>query len=170
MILYHGSNIEIDTIDLGKCRPYKDFGKGFYTTPMLEQAWKMAERTVRIYKEGRPCVTVFSVDDRLFSDAALKVKQFNRPDNEWAMFVVNNRNRQFQDIQSLNCNTDAKYDIVIGPVANDDIAALIDVFIAGLISDDALAKELTFRELNNQFSFHTEKSVSCLVKTEVSHD
>ena len=27
MILYHGSNVEIDTIDLGKCRPYKDFGK-----------------------------------------------------------------------------------------------------------------------------------------------
>lgn len=32
MILYHGTNIEIDEIDLDKCRPYKDFGKGFYTT------------------------------------------------------------------------------------------------------------------------------------------
>ena len=169
MILYHGSSIEIDTIDLGKCRPYKDFGKGFYTTPILEQAWKMAERTVRIYKEGRPCVTAFSVDDRLFSDAALKVRQFNLPDNEWAMFVVNNRNREFHDIQNLNCNTDAKYDIVIGPVANDDIAALIDVFIAGLISDDALTRELTFRELNSQFSFHTGKSAAGLVKTEVFH-
>lgn len=29
MILYHGSNMAIDTIDLDKCRPYKDFGKGF---------------------------------------------------------------------------------------------------------------------------------------------
>ncbi|WP_301745184.1 DUF3990 domain-containing protein, partial [uncultured Duncaniella sp.] len=27
MILYHGSNIAIETIDLGKCRPYKDFGR-----------------------------------------------------------------------------------------------------------------------------------------------
>ena len=27
MILYHGSNIIIEKIDLNKCRPYKDFGK-----------------------------------------------------------------------------------------------------------------------------------------------
>lgn len=32
MILYHGSNVAIDKIDLAKCRPYKDFGKGFYLT------------------------------------------------------------------------------------------------------------------------------------------
>ena len=37
MILFHGSNIEIDKIDLNKCRPYKDFGKGFYLTEIPEQ-------------------------------------------------------------------------------------------------------------------------------------
>ena len=30
MRLYHGSNIAIDSINLAMCRPYKDFGKGFY--------------------------------------------------------------------------------------------------------------------------------------------
>ena len=30
MRLYHGSNIVIDSINLAMCRPYKDFGKGFY--------------------------------------------------------------------------------------------------------------------------------------------
>ena len=30
MILYHGSNVSIQQIDLGKCKPNKDFGKGFY--------------------------------------------------------------------------------------------------------------------------------------------
>ena len=29
MILYHGSNMIINEIDLNKCRPYKDFGQGF---------------------------------------------------------------------------------------------------------------------------------------------
>lgn len=28
MILYHGSNLKIKEIDLSKCKPYKDFGKG----------------------------------------------------------------------------------------------------------------------------------------------
>jgi hypothetical protein len=169
MILYHGSNIEIDTIDLGKCRPCKDFGKGFYTSPVLEQAWTMAKRTVRINKEGSPCVTAFSFDDHFLSDTALRVKQFTDPDNEWARFVINNRNRKFQDIQSPDCNTDNKYDIVIGPVANDDIAALIDVFLTGLISNDALAKELAFRDLSAQVSFHTEKSIAGLRKKEAYH-
>ena len=30
MILYHGSNVEIDEIHLSKGRHGKDFGKGFY--------------------------------------------------------------------------------------------------------------------------------------------
>ena len=32
MILYHGTNTDIKTINLGMCRPYKDFGTGFYLT------------------------------------------------------------------------------------------------------------------------------------------
>ena len=30
MILYHGSNVEFDSIDLLKSKPNQDFGKGFY--------------------------------------------------------------------------------------------------------------------------------------------
>lgn len=42
MILYHGTNIDIDNIDIDKCQPYKDFGKGFYTTTLFDQAQAMA--------------------------------------------------------------------------------------------------------------------------------
>ena len=169
MTVYHGSNIEIDVIRLEKSMPYKDFGKGFYTSPVQEHAWRMAVRTARINKKGSPCVTAFSFNDVFFNDTALKIKQFANPDQEWARFVINNRNRQFMETHSHECNLDAKYDIVTGPVANDDIVALMDVFLAGLISDDVLAKELSFRELSNQLSFHTEKAVSCLQKIEAYH-
>ena len=57
MILYHGSNAELDSINLDKCMPFKDFGKGFYTSPLQEQAHRMAKRTVKIRKEGEPCVS-----------------------------------------------------------------------------------------------------------------
>lgn len=30
MMLYHGSIVNIDRIDLSKSRPNKDFGRGFY--------------------------------------------------------------------------------------------------------------------------------------------
>ena len=61
MILYHGTNCSIDKIDLDKCRPYKDFGKGFYLTTIREQAEKMAHRVARIYG-GEPTVNVYEFD------------------------------------------------------------------------------------------------------------
>ena len=42
MILYHGSNVEIDEIDLLKSKPNKDFGRGFYLSENSEQALEMA--------------------------------------------------------------------------------------------------------------------------------
>jgi hypothetical protein len=38
MILYHGSNVEFDKIDLLKSKPNKDFGRGFYLSDNIEQA------------------------------------------------------------------------------------------------------------------------------------
>ena len=32
MMLYHGTNVEFDKIDLLKSKPNKDFGRGFYLT------------------------------------------------------------------------------------------------------------------------------------------
>ena len=40
MMLYHGSYIEIAKPDLKRSRPNVDFGLGFYTTPLYEQAEK----------------------------------------------------------------------------------------------------------------------------------
>ena len=45
MILYHGSNVEFDSIDLLKSKPNKDFGKGFYLSDNYDQAFEMAKRT-----------------------------------------------------------------------------------------------------------------------------
>ena len=41
MKLFHGSNMEIDKVDLSKCMPNKDFGCGFYITLLEEEAWRM---------------------------------------------------------------------------------------------------------------------------------
>ncbi|MDR3224721.1 MAG: DUF3990 domain-containing protein [Clostridiales Family XIII bacterium] len=38
LILYHGSNQLFDTVDLSKSRDKRDFGRGFYTTTIREQA------------------------------------------------------------------------------------------------------------------------------------
>ncbi len=43
MVLYHGSNTDIKEIDLRMCKPYKDFGRGFYLTVLKDQAEKWPE-------------------------------------------------------------------------------------------------------------------------------
>ncbi len=42
MRLYHGSNVEIESIDLSKSRPFKDFGRAFYLSADQQQAWERA--------------------------------------------------------------------------------------------------------------------------------
>jgi hypothetical protein len=167
MILYHGSNMEIDHIDLDKSRPYKDFGRGFYTTPFKEQALAMARRTVRLFKGGIPVITVFSLNDSVFNSPLFHIRKFDEPNNEWANFVVNNRNMRPQDINNPECNIDNKYDIVMGPVANDDIVLQLRLFLRGLISVPDLKKNLEYKELTSQISFHTEPVLQFLTRAGV---
>lgn len=42
MRLYHGSNIQIKSIDLSLSKPNKDFGRAFYLSPDESQAMEMA--------------------------------------------------------------------------------------------------------------------------------
>ena len=164
MILYHGSNIEIMDIDFDKCKPYKDFGKGFYLTSLKHQAVRMAENKVALFG-GEPIVTVYEVDDDIMSKEDLNTKSFPmNPTIEWARFIVNNRNRNFDDTASEECNIDAKYDVVLGPVADDAIAATIRRYMGEKLDEEGLQKKLTYKELSNQYSFHTSKAVSYLRK------
>lgn len=44
MNLYHGSYVEVVTPDLKHSRSNVDFGKGFYTTPLYDQAVKWCNK------------------------------------------------------------------------------------------------------------------------------
>ena len=156
--LYHGSNVVIETIDLQKTKPYKDFGRGFYLTTIKEQAEKMGQRVSRIYG-GTPYVTEYVFYDEKMRERELNVKFFDRPSKEWALFVINNRNRDYRNFSDLECNHDRKYDLVIGPVADDDLALLFRQFSGGLINADVLVEAMKFKKLTNQYSFHTERAL-----------
>lgn len=161
MILYHGSNTDIHEVDLSMCRPYKDFGKGFYCTDIQNQAELMAKRVANIYG-GNPYVSMFELDESIFSDSNIRTAQFNEPTQDWAIFVLNNRNRRFIDYEDGASNHDNKYDIVIGPVANDDLALLFRTFQNGLIDTEALVKGMKYKKLTTQYSFHTDRALSYL--------
>ena len=52
MILYHGSFLEIVKTDLTHSRSNVDFGRGFYVTPLYEQAAKWCGKFKRRGKDG----------------------------------------------------------------------------------------------------------------------
>ena len=164
MRLYHGSNIVIDSINLAMCRPYKDFGQGFYLTDIEEQAEKMATRVSKIYG-GFPVGNIYEIDDDFRELPGLRIKDFGvHTTEEWAKFIMNNRNRTFTDEKSLLCNRDNKYDIVIGPVADDNMALLFRQYENEIIDFSTLLKGMIYRKTSSQYSFHTEKSIKLLRK------
>ena len=154
MRLYHGSNSKIKNIDLAKCKPYKDFGQGFYLTEIEEQAFQMARRTASIYG-GSAVVTQFEFDETALSDSTLSIKRFEEPNEEWALFVMANRSRERQ-------HPVHEHDIVIGPVADDTIATLFRNFDDGIIDLPMLVKGLKYKKISSQYLFLTHKSVAYL--------
>lgn len=77
MRLYHGSNTDIKEINLAMCRPYKDFGRGFYLTDIKEQAEKMAKRVARIYGNS-PVLNVYELEDSFLQMKDLNIKNFGQ--------------------------------------------------------------------------------------------
>ena len=154
MKLSHGSNMVIGQIDLSKCKPYKDFGQGFYLTEIKEQAEQMARRTSAIYG-GEPVVTEFEFDETALN--TLSVKIYQEPCEEWALFVMANRSRN-------NAQPTHRFDIVIGPVADDTIATLFRNFDDGIIDLQMLVNGLKYKKVSSQYLFHSAETIKYLHK------
>ena len=163
MRLYHGSNVVIDSINLAMCRPYKDFGRGFYLTDIEEQ---MAKRVSRIYG-GSPVINGFEIQDDFREISDIQIKDFGvQTTEEWAKFVMNNRSRSFTNVANNLCNKDNKYDIVIGPVADDNMALLFRQYENEIIDFETLLKGMIYKKTSSQYSFHTERGIRLLRKVD----
>jgi len=162
MILYHGSYSHFEKIDLSKGRRFKDFGRGFYTTKIESQAQQWARNMSARFGVSTGFVSIFECDESLFKN--LNYLCFNEPTEEWAYFIMNNRSTEFSDFENQINNHNNQFDIVEGPVANDNIAVVLDQFMMNMKSGTALVEALEYKNLNNQISFHTEKGISLLKK------
>lgn len=119
MILYHGSFLEIAQPNLVHSRPNVDFGRGFYVTPLYEQAAKWCGKFKRWGKDG--IISKYEYDES--REAELKVLKFDAYSEEWLDFILNCRSGKDM--------TD--YDLVLGGVANDKVFNTVELFFDGLI-------------------------------------
>ena len=80
--LYHGSNVKIEQIDLGRGHKGKDFGKGFYLSENVEQAAAMAKVVTAREGVGVPTLNIFQFDDKVLENSDLCIKIFSGYDEE----------------------------------------------------------------------------------------
>jgi len=153
MKVYHGSYTEVSVIDLSKCEVGRDFGRGFYVTKLRGQAEFWAKRKGRV-NNSDGVVTEYTFYENAYEHFNLKILRFNGYNEEWLDFVVANRRPDASPHD---------YDIVEGPVANDDIAQRIFAYLAGQISREDFLEELKFKfQPSHQIAFCTMVSLQML--------
>jgi hypothetical protein len=154
MQVFHGGYKEIIEIDLSRSRDNRDFGKGFYVTNIRSQAEYWATRIGRIHNT-KGVVTEFTFYENAFTHWDLKVLRFDGYTENWLDFVVINRNPQ-SPIPAHD------YDIVEGPVANDNVADRINDYLDNLVSKPDFLKELSYHKPTHQICFCTLKSLQMI--------
>lgn len=156
MILYHGSNVEVKEPILLKVQRELDFGKGFYTTSDMEQAARWAERTAKRRGESNAFVTVYEVNEDELKN--IRLLSFDSPNVEWLNFVVKNRKGEY---------IAGDWDIISGPVADDQTAQVIDLYLDGLYDEEEAIRRFLTQKLKDQYTFKTLEAINLLKYKEV---
>lgn len=155
MKLYHGGNTAVrHPVILASDREL-DFGVGFYLTSSLEQAKRRAILTAERRGVGQPTISVYQFDEAILS--TLKVLHFEKADKRWLNFIVANR----EQIPS-----NQRWDIIIGPVANDRTMPVIRMFLAKTYTVSETLRRLLPQKLHDQYTFKNEAVLRHLHFTE----
>lgn len=154
MKLYHGTNRDFGKIDLLKSKPNKDFGRGFYLSADYEQAVNMAQVKVEQLETGDPVVIAFEIADDAWRD--LRVLHFDDYSEEWAKFVLLNRNNPMDKPAH-------EYDVVIGPIADDRVGVQLWKYESRSIDLSTLVRNLQYMKgVTIQYFFGTERAIKLL--------
>jgi hypothetical protein len=140
--IYHGSNVAVESPQIIISGYYKDFGFGFYCTNIEKQAKKWA-----LTKQGSSIISVFNYK----ITAGLKVLSFPEMTDEWLDFVV-------------ECRRGIKheYDIVEGPMADDQIWDYVEDFMDGNITREAFWVLAKFKYPTHQIVFCTQEALQSI--------
>ena len=150
MIIYHGSTDIVESPRIIYSVKGRDFGSGFYTTEIKEQANKWAKRLSRIRKKENAFLNIYEFDiDSAYREVT--VKSFDNYSMEWLdMVVVCRQDSEFRH----------EFDIVTGKIADDDVGETVQAVIDGLAPKEFALSKLIYMSANSQICFCTEKALS----------
>lgn len=149
MRLYHGGCQIIEKPNCSIGRDGLDFGKGFYTTLLKQQAIDWATQ-IAINRHSKTAVlNVYEFDSEV-AKANHRYLQFPHYNHEWLNFIVANRS---------GSNQWRQYDFIEGGVANDRIIDTIRLYMLGEIEIEAALNRLASHQPNHQL---------CIIKQNIA--
>ena len=149
MLVYHGSNLAVIKPRLLAQNKHLDFGPGFYTTTNRAQAEDFSHKVVRRESGGIPTVSVYEIDEARLEDD-LFVLKFEAPDEKWLDFVAANRMGEYAG---------KAHDVVVGPVANDDVFVTVTLYLGGALTKPQALEALKVKRLYNQYVWKTGAAI-----------
>ncbi len=151
MKVYHGTNTVIEKPQIINRFKTLDFGEGFYTTENEIQARDFA---IKVCERRNPSLFPV-VNCYKFSEDLEKftVLVFDAPDEKWLDFVVERRK---------GIALTKKYDLIIGPVANDDVFGTIILYESGQLDKESAIKRFKVKKLYNQVVFCNDSVLNYL--------
>lgn len=151
MMVYHGSDKQIEAPQILDPNRALDFGRGFYTTLNEMQADSFARKVMDRNHSAKAIVNVYEVDIEKMK-AELSNVWFDAPDEAWLDYVNKNRN----GIDTVTC------DFAFGPVANDDVFRTFAAYQAGVLTKEETIARLKVKRLYSQLTFKTDMSLTYL--------
>lgn len=155
MKLYHGSTFIVEKPNLEILNYRTDFGKGFYTTTDIKQAEKWVKikikRATQIEekKNVKGYINIYEYTE----NENLNILDFENATEEWLKFIF--KNRQSDELVH-------QYDIVKGPVANDNLYQVLSGYEDGVYTIEETIKRLKTYLLADQISFHTANALETI--------
>ena len=137
--IFHGSNVIVSKPRILINGYYKDFGYGFYCTNIEKQAKRWA-----LTKKGASVINKYSYKE----NKELRILEFEKTTEEWLEFVVDCRR-----------GIEHEYDIVEGPMADDQIWDYVEDYMSGRISKTAFWELIKFKYPTHQIVFCTEEAL-----------
>jgi len=155
MIIYHGSTDIVEYPRIIESELGRDFGAGFYTTDIKEQAIRWAKHKLIMTKRYNACteavLNYYEFDETAYEK--LNTISFPESDYEWLDFVC-------------ACRSDSKhrhnYDIVTGKIADDNVGMTVSYVINNVMRREDAIERLRFEKINNQICFCSLKALQYL--------
>ena len=156
--VYHGSYVKVEHPDISFSRDTLDFGRGFYVTPLYDQAVRWALRWER--RRRKAVVNSYSFHDELIAELDIKIRDFPAYDREWLHFIAANRDGRAVE----------KFDIVRGGIANDKVFNTLELYFAKLIPEDEALMRLKYEKPNCQICICRQDLIGQLLSFESAEE